>query len=147
MLTGYVPGGFDMLHIGHLNILTSAAARCDRLVVGVATDDSLERMKGRPPIVPQAERMALVSALRMVDAVVPDLDQDKRLAWERSPFDILFTGTDWKGTEKGDALEAQIMEVGARVVYLPYTPTTSSTMLRRVLAQEVAARTPVPDGR
>ena len=147
MLTGYVPGGFDMLHIGHLNILTSAAARCDRLVVGVATDDSLERMKGRPPIVPQAERMALVSALRMVDAVVPDLDQDKRLAWERSPFDILFKGTDWKGTEKGDALEAQIMEVGARVVSLPYTPTTSSTMLRRVLAQEVAARTPVPDGR
>ena len=147
MLTGYVPGGFDMLHIGHLNILTSAAARCDRLVVGVATDDSLERMKGRPPIVPQAERMALVSALRMVDAVVPALDQDKRLAWERSPFDILFKGTDWKGTEKGDALEAQIMEVGARVVYLPYTPTTSSTMLRRVLAQEVAARTPVPDGR
>ena len=146
MLTGYVPGGFDMLHIGHLNILTSAAARCDRLVVGVATDDSLERMKGRPPIVPQAERMALVSALRMVDAVVPDLDQDKRLAWERSPFDILSKGTDWKGTEKGDALEAQIMEVGARVVYLPYTPTTSSTMLRRVLAQEVAARTPVPDG-
>ena len=147
MLTGYVPGGFDMLHIGHLNILTSAAARCDHLVVGVATDDSLERMKGRPPIVPQAERMALVSALRMVDAVVPDLDQDKRLAWERSPFDILFKGTDWKGTEKGDALEAQIMEVGARVVYLPYTPTTSSTMLRRVLAQEIAARTPVPDGR
>ena len=133
MLTGYVPGGFDMLHIGHLNILTSAAARCDRLVVGVATDDSLERMKGRPPIVPQAERMALVSALRMVDAVVPDLDQDKRLAWERSPFDILFKGTDWKGTEKGDALEAQIMEVGARVVYLPGStrgprrPTSSST--------------------
>ena len=142
MLTGYVPGGFDMLHIGHLNILTSAAARCDRLVVGVATDDSLERMKGRPPIVPQAERMALVSALRMVDAVVPDLDQDKRLAWERSPFDILFKGTDWKGTEKGDALEAQIMEVGARVVYLPYTPTTSSTMLRRTLVQEVASRSP-----
>ena len=49
MLTGYVPGGFDMLHIGHLNILSSAAARCDRLIVGVATDDSLEHMKGRAP--------------------------------------------------------------------------------------------------
>ena len=147
MLTGYVPGGFDMLHIGHLNILTSAAARCDRLIVGVATDDSLERMKGRAPIVPQAERMALVGALRVVDAVVPDLDQDKRLAWRRCPFDVLFKGTDWRGTEKGRALEAQIEEVGARVVYLPYTPTTSSTMLRRMLAQEVAARAPVPDRR
>ena len=51
MLTGYVPGGFDMLHIGHLNILTAAAARCERLVVGVATDESLERMKGHRPIV------------------------------------------------------------------------------------------------
>ena len=142
MLTGYVPGGFDMLHIGHLNILSSAAARCDRLIVGVATDDSLERMKGRAPIVPQAERMALVGALRMVDAVVPDLDQDKRLAWRRCPFDVLFKGTDWKGTEKGNALEAQIEEVGARVVYLPYTPTTSSTMLRRTLVQEVASRSP-----
>ena len=147
MLTGYVPGGFDMLHIGHLNILSSAAARCDRLIVGVATDDSLERMKGRAPIVPHIERMALVGALRVVDAVVPDLDQDKRLAWQRCPFDVLFKGTDWKGTEKGRALETQIEEVGARVVYLPYTPTTSSTMLRRVLAQEVAARPPVPEGR
>lgn len=146
MLTGYVPGGFDMLHIGHLNILSSAASHCDRLVVGVATDESLERMKGRRPIVPHAERMALVGALRMVDAVVPDLDQDKRLAWRRAPFDILFKGTDWKDTDKGRRLEEEIAEVGARVVYLPYTPTTSSTMLRRMLAQEVAARTVVPDG-
>ena len=89
-------------------------------------------------------RMALVGALRMVDAIVPDVDQDKRLAWRRSPFDVLFKGTDWQGTDKGRRLEEQMAEVGARVVYLPYTPTTSSTMLRRVLAQEVAARTPVP---
>ena len=146
-ITGYVPGGFDMFHQGHLNILRAARERCDRLVVGVTSDEALIRMKGRAPVIPLKERCDLVSSLRFVDAVVVDLDQDKRLAWERSPFDILFKGTDWKGTEKGDALEAQIMEVGARVVYLPYTPTTSSTMLRRVLAQEVAARTPVPDGR
>lgn len=142
MLTGYVPGGFDMLHIGHLNILTAAAQHCDRLVVGVATDESLERMKGRPPIVPHVERMAIVAALRIVDEVVPDLDQDKRMAWRRHPFDVLFKGTDWQGTDKGRTLEAQMAEVGAQVVYLPYTPTTSSTMLRRVLSQEVAARTP-----
>ena len=127
MRVGYVPGGFDMLHIGHLNILTTAAQRCDHLLVGVATDESLERMKGRAPIVPHAERMAIVAALRIVDQVVPDLDQDKRLAWRRNPFDILFKGTDWENTDKGRILEAQMAEVGARVVYLPYTPTTSST--------------------
>ena len=142
MITGYVPGGFDMLHVGHLNILTEAAKRCDHLIAGVATDESLERMKGRSPIVPLAERMAMVAALRMVDSVDPDYDQDKRLAWERSPFDVLFKGTDWKGTDKGRRLEAEMAEVGASVIYLPYTPTTSSTMLRRTLVQEVASRSP-----
>ena len=142
MITGYVPGGFDMLHVGHLNILTEAAKRCDRLIAGVATHESLERMKGRGPIVPLAERMAMVAALRMVDSVVPDYDQDKRLAWKRSPFDVLFKGTDWEGTDKGRRLEAEMAEVGASVIYLPYTPTTSSTMLRRTLVQEVASRSP-----
>lgn len=142
MITGYVPGGFDMLHVGHLNILTEAAKRCDHLIAGVATDESLERMKGRSPIVPLAERMAMVAALRMVDSVVPDYDQDKRLAWKRSPFDVLFKGTDWEGTDKGSRLEAEMAEVGASVIYLPYTPTTSSTMLRRTLVQEVASRSP-----
>ena len=142
MITGYVPGGFDMLHVGHLNILTEAAKRCDHLIAGVATDESLERMKGRAPIVPLAERMAMVAALRMVDSVVPDYDQDKRLAWKRPPFDVLFKGTDWEGTDKGRRLEAAMAEVGASVIYLPYTPTTSSTMLRRTLVQEVASRSP-----
>ena len=142
MITGYVPGGFDMLHVGHLNILTEAAKRCDHLIAGVAADESLERMKGRAPIVPLAERMAMVAALRMVDSVVPDYDQDKRLAWKRSPFDVLFKGTDWEGTDKGRRLEAEMAEVGASVIYLPYTPTTSSTMLRRTLVQEVASRSP-----
>ena len=142
MITGYVPGGFDMLHVGHLNILTEAAKRCDRLIAGVATDESLERMKGRGPIVPLAERMAMVAALRKVDSVVPDYDQDKRLAWKRSPFDVLFKGTDWEGTDKGRRFEAEMAEVGASVIYLPYTPTTSSTMLRRTLVQEVASRSP-----
>ena len=129
-----------MLHVGHLNILKAAAQRCDYLIAGIATDESLERMKGRAPIVPLTERMALVAALRMVDEVVPDHDQDKRLAWRSRPFDVLFKGTDWKGTPKGESLEAQMAEVGARVTYLPYTPTTSSTMLRRTLLQQVAAR-------
>ena len=142
MITGSVPGGLDMLHVVHLNILTEAAKRCDHLIAGVATDESLERMKGRGPIVPLTERMSMVAALRMVDSVVPDYDQDKRLAWKRSPFDVLFKGTDWKDTDKGRRLEAEMAEVGASVVYLPYTPTTSSTMLRRTLVQEVASRSP-----
>lgn len=138
---GYVPGGFDMFHIGHLNILRAARARCDRLVVGVATDEALVAMKGRPPVVPHAERMEIVSSLRFVDDVVPDLAADKRIAWRAHRFDVLFKGTDWLGTPKGDQLEAELGEVGARVVYLPYTPSTSSTMLRAFLTEALAAPT------
>ncbi|WP_127129829.1 adenylyltransferase/cytidyltransferase family protein [Georgenia sp. SYP-B2076] len=132
-LKGYVPGGFDMLHIGHLNILRAARARCDRLVVGVATDEALVTMKGRAPVIPFGERMEIVSHLRFVDDVVPDVSQDKRIAWRSHPFDVLFKGTDWEGTPKGARLEAEMAEVGASVVYLPYTPWTSSTMLRNFL--------------
>ncbi len=135
---GYVPGGFDMLHIGHLNILRAARDRCDRLVVGVATDESLMRMKGRPPVIPHHERMELIASLRFVDDVVTDIDRDKRVAWRRHPFDVLFKGDDWKDTARGDLLEQQMAEVGARVVYLPYTPSTSSTMLRQFLASSIA---------
>jgi glycerol-3-phosphate cytidylyltransferase len=131
--TGYVPGGFDLFHIGHLNILRAAAERCDRLIVGVATDESLVAMKGRPPVVPFAERLDIVSSLRIVDLAVADHAQDKRVAYRDHPFDILFKGDDWKGTVKGSLLEMEMGEVGARVVYFPYTERTSSSMLREFL--------------
>ncbi len=136
---GYVPGGFDMLHIGHLNILRAARERCDRLIVGVTTDEALVAMKGRAPVVPHRERMELVAHLRFVDDVVTDVSQDKREAWQRHPFDILFKGDDWKGTPKGTRLEREMAEVGARIVYLPYTASTSSTMLRQFITTGAAA--------
>lgn len=137
-IVGYVPGGFDMLHLGHLNILRASRERCDRLIVGVATDESLEEMKGRPPVIPHAERMELVAQLRFVDDVVTDSSSDKRVAWKAHPFDVLFKGDDWLGTPKGERLEAAMRQVGARVIYLPYTPSTSSTMLRQFLTTGVA---------
>lgn len=130
---GYVPGGFDMLHVGHLNILRAARERCGRLIVGVATDESLIAMKGRAPVIPHAERMELVASLRFVDDVVTDFSQDKRVAWHSHPFEVLFKGDDWHGTAKGARLEAEMAEVGAIVRYLPYTRGTSSTMLREFL--------------
>ncbi|MFV8381450.1 adenylyltransferase/cytidyltransferase family protein [Corynebacterium hindlerae] len=138
-IVGYVPGGFDMLHIGHLNILRAARKRCTKLVVGVATDESLIRMKGRAPVIHEAERAELVRSLAFVDEVIRDVDQDKRIAWKTRNFDVLFKGDDWKGTPKGDRLERELAEVGARVEYLPYTPTTSSTMLREFLSQATNA--------
>ncbi|WP_395104394.1 adenylyltransferase/cytidyltransferase family protein [Actinomadura sp. SCN-SB] len=134
-IIGYVPGAFDMFHIGHLNILRRARLECDHLIAGVVTDEVLERVKGRPPIVPLAERLAIVGGMACVDEVVTDVSSDKVVMWERLRFDVLFKGDDWKGTEKGDRLEADLGARGVRVVYFPYTVHTSSTALRRLITE------------
>lgn len=137
MIRGYVPGGFDLFHIGHLNILRAARERCDHLIVGVATDEALIAMKGRPPVIPFAERLEIVASLRIVDEAVADHAQDKRLAHRNHPFDVLFKGSDWQNTVKGVLLEQEMAEVGAEVVYFPYTERTSSTMLREFMSTAI----------
>lgn len=127
---GYVPGAYDVFHIGHLRILQRSRERCDRLVVGVVGDDLAAQVRGEAPAVPLAERMEIVGALPWVDGVVEDVSSDKAVAWERVRFDVLFKGDDWRGTPKGDRLEVAMAKVGATVVYLPYTGEVSSTSLR-----------------
>ena len=132
-IVGYAPGVFDMFHIGHLNLLRRARLECDYLIAGVVTDEVVERIKGQRAVVPLFERLEIVQAIRFVDEAVADPTSDKFEMWERLRFDVLLKGDDWRGTPKGDAVERALVEVGAGVVYLPYTPTTSSSMLRRFI--------------
>jgi glycerol-3-phosphate cytidylyltransferase len=134
-VVGYVPGAWDMFHIGHLNILLRARERCDRLVVGAVTDEALAVAKGKLPIVPLAERIEVVAAIDVVDEVVTDFSSNKLEVWERVRFDVLFKGDDWRGTPKGDKLESDMASVGVAVIYFPYTVHTSSTKLRAMLSE------------
>jgi glycerol-3-phosphate cytidylyltransferase len=137
---GYVPGVFDMFHIGHLNILRNARLACDYLVAGVVSDDRAFDAKGQAPIVPLAERLEIVSSVRFVDEAVVEDVPSKLEMWERIRFDVIIKGDDWRGTAKGDKLERDFAAVGVEVVYLPYTMHTSSTMLRRVLHQRASGQ-------
>lgn len=132
---GYVPGAWDMFHIGHLNILKRAREYCDYLIVGVVTDEALFRSKEKYPIVPFAERFAIVQSIGIVDEVVTDTSSNKLDVWQRVPFDVVFKGDDWRGTAKGDLLEREMSSVGVKVHYFPYTPQTSSTELRRIITE------------
>jgi glycerol-3-phosphate cytidylyltransferase len=134
-VVGYVPGAWDMFHIGHLNILLRAREHCDRLIVGVVTDEALFKAKSKWPIIPHAERVEVVRHLTVVDDVVTDFSSDKIEVWQRVGFDVLFKGDDWRGTPKGDKLEADMASVGVRVHYFPYTVHTSSTILRSILSE------------
>lgn len=139
---GYTTGVYDMFHIGHLNLLKRAKEQCEFLIVGVTTDE-LVSYKNKQAIIPHNERMAIVESIKYVDKVVPQENMNKMEAWEEHKFDVMFVGSDWKGTEKWNEYERQFSEVGVDIVYFPYTEGTSSTQLREVLQKimhsEVAA--------
>ncbi len=116
-------GTFDVFHLGHLRVLERAAALGDRLVVGVSADALNERKKGRVPVFSQAERLAIVSALRVVDEVfVEESLELKRDYLVEHGADLLVMGDDWAGKfdEFNDVCE---------VVYLPRTPAISTTAI------------------
>jgi len=129
---GYTTGVFDLFHIGHLNILKQAKEQCETLIVGVSTDE-LVAYKGTKAIIPFEERLEIVRAIRYVDQVVPQESMDKMLAWEQLGFNVMFVGSDWKGTTKWNLIEKQFEEKGVEIVYFPYTEHISSTKLRKVL--------------
>jgi len=130
---GYATGVFDMFHVGHLNVLRRARLECDYLIVGVTTDELVEQIKGRRPIIPFDERVEIVNNIKYVDEAIPETTVDKVVAWNNLKFDITFKGDDWKGSEKWNLLEVEFARRGVRVVYFPYTTHTSSTKLRNVL--------------
>ena len=130
MIIGYTTGVFDMFNIGHLNILRSAKAQCDYLIVGVSTDDLVEHDKHKKPIIPFADRCAIVEAIKYVDKVVPQPDKNKFAAWETYHFNKMFVGSDWKGTEAWNRFEEQFRPVGVEIIYLDHTDGISSTILR-----------------
>ena len=134
-IVGYVPGVFDLFHVGHLNALRQARAWCDVLVAGVVSDEVCEEAKGMRPTVPLLERLEIVDAIGIVDATYAELTTDKLDAWREVGFHRIFKGDDWQGTPQGRALEEKMAGIGVEVRYFPYTLQTSSTALRAALAR------------
>ena len=127
---GYTTGVFDMFHIGHLNILKNAKARCEYLIVGVSTDENVMAYKHKKPVIPYEQRKAIVEAIRYVDKVVPQTNMDKLAAWKELKFDALFHGSDWKGSDMYNDIEQKLKEVGCDMVFLPHTEGVSSSGLK-----------------
>lgn len=130
-IIGYTSGVFDMFHIGHLNILRRAKERCDKLIVGVSTDEVVRSYKHHNPIIPYEQRAAIVEAIKYVDAVVPQTTMDKMKMWEQLHFNVMFHGDEWKGTELYNRYEDEFAEVGVRIEYLSHTDGISSSSLRK----------------
>ncbi len=132
MNIGYTSGVFDLFHVGHVNLLRSARAMCDKLIVGVTIDD-LVLYKNKRAVIPFHERIAVVQACRYVDVAVPQDNMDKRVAYDRYKFDVMFVGDDWHASDRWKALDKEFSALGVRIIYLPYNKGTSSTLVNETL--------------
>lgn len=136
MKIGYTSGVYDLFHIGHLNLLRNARALCDRLIVGVTTDELLINYKKKHSVIPFHERFEIVRNIKCVDAVIPQESMDKFYVWEKMKFDVIFVGDDWFETPKWKEYENKFNDVNVQIVYFPYTKSTSSTLINEILVAE-----------
>ena len=136
MKIGYTSGVYDMFHVGHLNILRAAKAKCDYLIVGVTTDELCLKRKRKLPIIAQDDRAEIIKSIRYVDKVIMQEDMDKLSVVKKYNVDVVFVGSDWQGTPAWKQYEKLFAEEGCVVEYLPHTDGISSTILRKKLCEE-----------
>ena len=138
---GITVGVFDLFHVGHLNLLERCKAMCDKLIVAVCQDDYVTQIKKKTPIYPAADRMRILAALKCVDEVIPvsiEETEDKMLLIKNHPFDVLFSGDDWKGTPRYLKTEEQFAKYGAKIEYLPYTQGVSTTQTKELIGKHAS---------
>jgi D-beta-D-heptose 7-phosphate kinase/D-beta-D-heptose 1-phosphate adenosyltransferase len=124
----FTNGCYDLLHAGHLSLLHGAAKLGDILVLAINSDASVRRLKGpERPLVPQAERAALLAALACVDAVTV-FDEDTPLATiEAVRPHVLVKGADYKADQ---VVGREVVEAnGGRVALVPLLPQKSTSAL------------------
>ena len=122
----FTNGVFDLLHPGHVAYLTQAQGLGTHLVVALNTDSSTQRIKGNHrPLVPLAERLEVLAALRMVNAVTWFDEETPAEIIRIVRPDVLVKGGDWKPEEivGKDFVESY----GGKVLSIPFVSGYSTT--------------------
>ncbi|MGE0719687.1 MAG: D-glycero-beta-D-manno-heptose-7-phosphate kinase [Alphaproteobacteria bacterium] len=123
---GFTNGCFDLLHPGHVALLKAARAACDRLVVGINSDDSVTRLKGAGrPVQNEAARATVLSSLGDVDLVVIFAEDTPYNLIDALRPDVLVKGADYTIDQ---VVGADIVQArGGRVVLVDLVPGFSTT--------------------
>ena len=123
-------GTYDLLHYGHINLLTRAKALGDYLIVALSTDEFNWGSKQKKCYFSYEKRKQMLEALRAVDLVIPEECWEQKITdVQLYKADIFVMGDDWKG--KFDFLKDY-----CEVVYLPRTPEISTTAIKQDLNQK-----------
>lgn len=137
---GYMAGVFDLFHIGHLNLMRRAKEQCEYLIVGVLTDEEVQRWKPNKPFIPFEERIQIVESIKYVDKAVKVTSENitRMDSWNIYHFDCQFSGSDYANNEGWLWDQQQLRKVGSDIVFLPYTQTTCSTKIKALIEKSLA---------
>jgi D-beta-D-heptose 7-phosphate kinase/D-beta-D-heptose 1-phosphate adenosyltransferase len=129
---GFTNGCFDLIHAGHVSLLTQAKENCDRLIVGLNTDGSVRRLKGDGrPVNNETARAVVLASLGAVDAVVLFPEETPKRLIEAIRPDVLIKGADYTESEIVGA--DFIQSYGGRVFLADLAPESSTTStIRRI---------------
>jgi glycerol-3-phosphate cytidylyltransferase len=138
----YTGGTFDLLHAGHIDLLEACreiSGRQGQVVVSLNTDEFVQQYKGAPPVIPFAERVRMLEAVRYVDAVTTNTGgEDSRPAIERVAPDFIVVGSDWASRDYLGQLgvtQEWLNERRIFVLYVPrFRPVASSLIRNRMEA-------------
>ena len=112
--TGFTVGVFDLFHVGHWNLLERCKSMCEHLIVAVCQDDYVTQIKHKQPVYNEKDRMRILAALKVVDEVIPvsiEETEAKMLLLKNYHFDVLFSGDDWKDSERYKKTEEQFSKL------------------------------------
>lgn len=135
----YAPGAWDLFHIGHVNLLRRAKEMAKILIVGVDTDESIKAFKGRYPVIPYRERVAVIQACRWVDKTVRNKNgcvNVNQLLRLRIDVVVLGRDEDWRWQTLVGYTEAKRV-LGIEFVRIPYTNKISSTEIKKRIIEEL----------
>ncbi len=129
----FTNGCFDLLHAGHVEYLSWARAQGDALIVGLNEDESVRRIKGESrPIVPFAQRAAVLLALRSVDVVVGFGERTPELLLDRIRPDVHVKSDQYREDELPE--RTVVLQHGGRIALAPHVGRESTTdLIARIL--------------
>lgn len=132
MTTVFTNGCFDVFHFGHVELLRQCKRLGDRLIVGINTDASIARLKGRSrPVCSLAERMGVIEACRYVDEVVSFSESTPCELVRKLRPEILVKGPGYSVANMPEAAVAA--EYGGRVVIIDGPTISTSDIIQRII--------------
>jgi rfaE bifunctional protein nucleotidyltransferase chain/domain len=129
----FTNGCFDILHVGHVRILNQSRTSGDVLVVGINSDSSIRKIKGKlRPVIPEEERAEILAALASVDYVFIFADPTPQRIIDAIVPDVLVKGADWGASDIIG--HDTVLNAGGTVQNLPLVEGVSTTaIIERVL--------------